>query len=115
MMMQALKAGGIAPLADGQRTPDDDNPRGYYELECVKKIKTDDRFLDEGKGKSVKLIHLLVTHVPVRHNFRVLFMQRNIDEVLTSQTKMLARLGKKGGAIAPERSKRHLPNSLMTP
>ena len=96
MMMQALDAGGIPPLTDGQRTADEDNPRGYYELECVKQISKDDSFLDKAPGKAVKLIHLLVTRLPVRHPARVVFMRRSIDEILTSQAKMLERSGKKG-------------------
>ncbi|MEM9414374.1 MAG: sulfotransferase [Planctomycetota bacterium] len=102
MMMQALNAGGIPPLTDGERTADDDNPHGYYELECAKQIKKSDAFLDDALGKAVKLIHLLVTRLPARHEARVVFMRRDIDEVLASQAKMLVRSGKQGGAVKPE-------------
>ncbi|XAM01502.1 sulfotransferase [Phycisphaeraceae bacterium D3-23] len=102
MMMQALDAGGIPPLTDGERAADDDNPRGYYELECVKQIRKDDTFLDAAQGKAVKLIHLLVARLPARHEARVVFMRRDIDEVLASQSKMLERSGKQGGAVKPE-------------
>lgn len=100
MMMQALDAGGVQPLTDGERTADDDNPRGYYELECVKQIRQDDSFLDGAQGKAVKLIHMLVTRLPARHTFRVLVMRRHIDEIFASQAKMLARSGKAGGIDA---------------
>ena len=38
MIMQMLKAGGMELLTDEIRTPDEDNPRGYYEYEPVKKL-----------------------------------------------------------------------------
>lgn len=102
MMMQALDAGGIPPLTDGEREADDDNPKGYYELECVKQIKQDAGFLDQAQGKAVKLIHLLVQRVPASYDCRVVFMRRPIDEVLASQAKMLERSGKKGAAVSPD-------------
>ena len=112
MMMQALEAGGISPLTDDQRTADEDNPRGYYELERVKRIRNDDSFLDKAEGKAVKLIHLLITRLPARHNFRVLFMQRDIDEVLASQSKMLERSGNKGASVAPDALKKIFTKQL---
>ena len=36
MMMSVLEAGGLEPLKDDIRAADEDNPRGYYELELVK-------------------------------------------------------------------------------
>ncbi|MEM6560134.1 MAG: sulfotransferase family protein [Planctomycetota bacterium] len=103
MMMQLLAAGGIPPLTDEQRTADDDNPRGYFELESVKQIAKDASFLDGAPGHAVKLIHALITKLPERHPYRVVFMRRPIDEVLASQAKMLARTGKKGASLPPDK------------
>ena len=32
MMMKMLEAGGMQVLTDNIRTPDEDNPKGYYEF-----------------------------------------------------------------------------------
>jgi len=99
MMMQMLVAGGIPALTDNIRRADEDNPRGYYELEAVKKVKEDTSFLDAARGKVVKMVHLLLYDLPPRHRYRVVFMRRQIDEVLASQKVMLERLGKPGGKL----------------
>lgn len=98
-MMQMLEAGGVAPFADFQRRADDDNPRGYYELEAIKKIKDNPGALDGAQGKAVKAIHMLLTDLPARHRYKVIFMRRDLAEVLASQRKMLDRSGKKGAAL----------------
>lgn len=99
MMMQMLEAGGVPPLADFQRKADDDNPKGYYELEPVKQLKTHPEALDQAEGKAVKVIHMLLTDLPSGHRYKVLFMRRDISEVVASQRKMLSRTGKQGAAL----------------
>ncbi len=96
LMMQMLAAGGIPPLTDELRAPDESNPRGYFELEAVKKLRTDQSWLDRARGRSVKIIHLLLRELPVdgRYSYRVIFMKRPLGEVLASQSAMLARQGK---------------------
>ncbi|MCS6865158.1 MAG: sulfotransferase [Gemmataceae bacterium] len=94
LMMQLLAAGGIPTLTDHIRTPDPDNPRGYYEFERVKKVKTDRTWLPDARGKAVKMVSQLLFDLPTDENYRVLFMERDLDEVLISQEKMLARLGR---------------------
>ncbi len=92
MMMKMLDAGGIPPIQDGVRTADDDNPKGYYEYERVKKLpKGDITWLAGAENKSVKVISALLQHLPAGYNYKVLFMRRPIDEVLASQAKMLVR------------------------
>lgn len=93
MMMKMLEAGGIPPLADGRREADDDNPRGYYEFERVKKLPDDTAWLADAEGKAVKIISQLVLKLPTDRPYRVLFMRRQIEEVLASQKKMLIRRG----------------------
>ena len=102
LMMQALDVGGIPPLTDGERAADEDNPRGYYELEGVKQIRQDDSFLDAAPGKAVKLIHALVTSLPARQPYRVIMMRRDLDEVLRSQSAMLERSDRSGAKLTDE-------------
>jgi LPS sulfotransferase NodH len=102
LMMQMLSAGGIPPLTDEIRAADEDNPRGYLEFERVKQIKQDKSWLDEAAGKAVKMVHLLLYDLPQGRPYRVVFMRRNLDEVLASQRKMLTRQGKAGAQLPEE-------------
>ncbi len=104
LMMQMLAAGGIPPLTDERRLPDENNPRGYLEYEAVKQLRNDRSWLANARGKAVKIIHLLLSELPNdgSFTFRVLLMQRAIGEVLASQRKMLARDGKAGAALSDE-------------
>ena len=103
MMMKMLEAGGLPILTDNLRVPNDDNPRGYYEFERVKKLSEGDTaWLDAAAGKVVKIITQLVIHLPDTHMYRVVVMRRNIPEVLASQAKMLERRGESGGGVSDE-------------
>ncbi len=94
MMMKMLDAGGIPPVQDGIRSADADNPKGYYEFERVKKLdKGDTAWVAEAQGKAVKVISALLKHLPPGYQYRVLFVRRNMDEILASQRKMLVRRG----------------------
>lgn len=93
MMMRMLEAGGIPALTDELRTPDDDNPNGYYEFEDVKSIEDYSTWIDLAPGHSVKMVYSLLKHLPADREYRVLFMRRNVDEILQSQKKMLERNG----------------------
>lgn len=94
MMMKMLEAGGIAPLTDKIRTADSDNPKGYYEFERVKQMdKGDTAWLADAQGKSVKVISALLKHLPADYQYRVIFMRRDMPEILASQQKMLERRG----------------------
>ncbi|MCH7663029.1 MAG: sulfotransferase domain-containing protein [Chloroflexi bacterium] len=94
LMMQMLEAGGIAPLTDHERVADDDNPKGYYEFERAKKLREGDTvWLQEAKGKAVKIISALVTSLPEDYSYDVILMRRDMSEVLASQRKMLLRRG----------------------
>jgi LPS sulfotransferase NodH len=94
MMMKMLEAGGLAVVTDNVRTADEDNPKGYYEFERVKKIETDKAWLPDARGKVVKMISALLRHLPDDHRYKIVFMRRKIDEVLASQRQMLVRRGK---------------------
>ncbi len=93
MMMRMLEAGGLDILTDRRRTPDEDNPYGYYELEDVKKIKDSDDFLDRAEGKALKMVSVLLYDLPPHKRYKIIFMRRPLDEVLASQRIMLQRRG----------------------
>jgi hypothetical protein len=93
MMMRMLESGGMPVLIDHIRTADEDNPRGYYEFERVKQIETDQAWLADAGGKAVKMVAALLKHLPTDYRYRIIFMQRSIDEVLASQRQMLLRRG----------------------
>src|SRR5829696_1068798 len=93
MMMRMLECGGLPVLTDHIRTPDDDNPNGYYEFEAVKQTKEDDSWLEGSEGKAVKMVYRLLYDLPADHTYRVLFMRRKLEEVLASQRVMLERHG----------------------
>ena len=100
MMMKMLDAGGLPPITDGIRTADDDNPKGYYEFERVKKLADGDAaWLPDARGKSVKVIAALVQYLPPDFVYKMIFMQRNMDEILSSQRQMLIRRGEPTDAV----------------
>ena len=95
MLMKMLEAGGLPILTDGLRAADEDNPKGYFEVERVKGLaqESDKRWLAEARGKGIKVISYLLKSLPPDLNYRVVFIRRDIEEVLASQRKMLARRG----------------------
>jgi len=95
LMMQMLVNGGLEGVTDNIRTADTDNPRGYYEFERVKKIKEDTSWLPQVRGKVVKMVSQLLYDLPAIERYRIIFMERDLDEMLVSQEKMLERLGRK--------------------
>ena len=96
LMMQMLAAGGLPALTDAVRTADESNPRGYLEFEKVKQLRADQSWLEEARGRAVKIIHLLLRELPTdgRFQYRVVFLKRPLEEVIASQCAMLARDGK---------------------
>ncbi len=95
MAMKMLEAGGLPLVTDGERTADEDNPRGYFEDERVKDLAEtpDRRWLRDARGKGVKVISFLLKDLPMDNRYRVILMQRDLDEVLQSQRTMLERRG----------------------
>lgn len=103
MMMRMLEAGGMPVLTDRIRTADEDNPQGYYEFERVKQIEQDQGWLEDAKGKAVKMIAALLKHMPGDYQYKVVFMRRNIQEILASQRQMLLRRGEPTDTVSDER------------
>ncbi len=110
LMMQMLAAGGLAPQTDHERVADVDNPKGYYEWEAIKQIGKKPELLDEEglDQRAIKCISMLLPSLPAKHNYKVIFMTRPIEEVLASQGRMINRLSTQGADLDPEQLQRGL-------
>lgn len=107
MMMKMLDAGGLPILTDNLREADANNPKGYYEFERVKELPNGDYgWIPEAGGKVVKIVTGLVMSLPSDARYKVIFMQRAMKEVLSSQKKMLGRLGKEDDKVEDEKMKK---------
>ena len=92
MMMKMLTEGGLFAVVDSLREADEDNPNGYFEIESSKSLKDGDRkWLYDAQGKVVKVISYLLEFLPDDLSYTIIFMEREISEVLASQRKMLQR------------------------
>jgi len=109
MLMQMLESGGMPIVSDRIRTPDEDNPKGYHELERVKELDktTNKSWLKAHRGQVIKIISFLLQDLPMNLNYQVLFMRRSLDEVLRSQNRMLQRSGRKGADATDEKMRRN--------
>jgi hypothetical protein len=116
MMMRMLEAGGVAPFTDGERTADIDNPEGYYEYRRVMELEKDpDRsWVRQARGRALKVISFLLRHLPHDNVYRIVYMRRNLDEVLTSQDKMLDRLGNAAPGADLEAMKEAYRNDIVS-
>jgi len=103
MMMKVLEAGGQSIVTDQQRTADEDNPKGYFEFERVKQLdKGDTAWVAEAQGKVVKVISALLEYLPPAYTYRVVFIRREMSEILASQKKMLERRGEPTDRVSDE-------------
>ncbi|KAB2969493.1 MAG: sulfotransferase family protein [Thermoanaerobaculia bacterium] len=93
MAMKMLEAGGLPVVADGVRSADEDNPKGYFEDERVKALgeSPDKTWLRRARGRAIKIISYLLKDLPPDNNYKVIFLRRDLREVLASQSKMLER------------------------
>jgi len=104
MMMQLLEAAGLEILTDRLRTADSNNPKGYYEFERVKKLKSGDfEWLPQARGKVVKVISALLRYLPSPYPYKIIFMRRDLEEILSSQRQMFVREGRAGDQIPDEK------------
>jgi hypothetical protein len=94
MMMQILQAGGIRVVYDSQREADSHNPQGYFELERVKKLQQDNSWIIEYKGMAIKVLYHLLQYLPQSADYKIIFLQRKLDSIISSQDKMLQSYGK---------------------
>ncbi len=104
VLMQMLAAGGLPAKTDGTRAPDVDNPRGYLEWEDVKKIGSKPEIFDEVglEGFAIKVVSPLLNQLPYQHRYKVIFMNRSVEEVVASQAKMIDRLNTAGALLNDE-------------
>src|ERR1700689_3053812 len=100
LMMQMLAAGGIPVLSDGERVADTDNPRGSLEWERIKLLPQQPACIAEAEDKAVKVISQLLLALPAGHQYRIIFMERPLAEVVASQAEMIRRRGTSGPKLA---------------
>jgi tetratricopeptide (TPR) repeat protein len=103
LMMQLLRAGGMELMHDGKRAADEDNEEGYWEWEEIKSLKKNPRVIEQAAGKVIKIISALLPHLPPKHRYKILFMNRPVAQVVESQWKMLEHHGQQ-----PKSEKAHL-------
>lgn len=114
LMMSMLAAGGLEVLTDHLRTPDDDNPAGYFELEEVKKLVKGERsWLAGSNGKAVKVVSTLLPYLPDGYRYRIIFMRRAMDEVLASQRRMLINRGENPDKVSDDQMAAILEKDLQ--
>lgn len=94
MMMQMLRNGGMEVFTDGKREADTNNQKGYYEHEAIKSLMRDKKIMNEVGDRAVKVIAQLLQHLPPKFSYKIVFMERDLDEVIRSQNRMLNNLGK---------------------
>ncbi len=115
MLMRMLDRAGIEIMTDSERVADIDNPNGYFEYERVKDLEkeTDKSYVAEGRGKVLKVISFLIKDLPDDNDYRVIFMRRDLDEVITSQNKMIDRLGTEDTSADREAMKEAYRNDIV--
>ena len=91
MMMKMLQAGGIELLTDNERKCDTNNPLGYFEYTAVKSLAKDNSWLYKAKNKALKVIAHQLYYLPSEYNYKVVFMLRDMNEILRSQQIMLGK------------------------
>ena len=99
MMMQLLAGAGRQVLTDAKRAADEDNPLGYFEFEKTLELAKDVSWLPQARGKVVKIVAQLLPLLPATEHYQVIFMERDLAEVISSQKAMLARQGRRGANL----------------
>jgi hypothetical protein len=115
MLMKMLEAGGMPIMTDRERSADVDNPKGYFEYERIKDLEkeTDKSYVREARGKALKVISFLIKDLPDDNDYRVIFMRRDLDEVLASQNKMIERLDSTDTSASEEAMKEAYRNDIV--
>jgi hypothetical protein len=91
LLMQILEAGGVPMAYDtASRPPDDNNPRGYFELEggkIISRLMNGTFPLADHRGRFIKITAFGLKFLPPG-KYRIIYTERNIEEVLDSMEKM---------------------------
>jgi len=91
LMMQILEASGIPVAYDELRKPDENNPRGYYELsggKIIDELRKGTFPLDKYKGKFIKITAWGLKYLPPDGDYDIIYMIRDVDEIVESTIKM---------------------------
>jgi predicted AlkP superfamily phosphohydrolase/phosphomutase/tetratricopeptide (TPR) repeat protein len=102
MMMQLLVAAGREALSDSKRMADEDNPLGYFEFEKVLGLAKDASWIPLARGKVIKIVAQLLPFLPPGEHYQIIFMQRELGEVIASQRAMLERQGRSGAQLSEQ-------------
>lgn len=113
MAMQMLEAAGLNIFTDGKRVADENNPRGYFEMERVKQLATCNNWLGEAVGMAIKVVAPQIPHLPQGFTYRVILMDRELDEVIASQANMLERLGRQATSLEDAKLKEFLKGQML--
>ena len=90
MLMQILHAGGLPVAFDNSRISDENNPKGYFELEGGKIINKviDGIFpFEKYKGKFIKITAYGIKFLPPG-KYKLIYTERKMEEILDSMEKM---------------------------
>jgi len=91
LIMQMLEKGGKNILTDTNRKADISNPKGYYEYDPVMALHKDNNWLHLAKNKSVKIVAPLLKFIDPKYRYKVIFINRDLNEVIQSQQKMIGK------------------------
>jgi len=99
MVMRMLQAGGLEVVTDHVRKPDEHNPVGYFEDNRIKSLGENNAWLTEASGRAVKVVSMLLYHLPPTCRYQIVFVRRRMEEILLSQRKMLQQLNRDQGGV----------------
>ena len=91
LMMQMLDKGGVEILTDNNRKQDQSNPKGYYEYDPVMAIHKDNTWIHLAKDKGLKVVAPLLKFLDPKYRYKIIFMTRDLNEVVKSQQKMIGK------------------------
>ncbi|WP_179344559.1 alkaline phosphatase family protein [Winogradskyella ursingii] len=91
LMMQMLDKAGLDILTDGKRKANESNPKGFYEYEPVMSIHKDNGWLTHAQDHVVKVVAPLLKHLDLQYRYKVIFMTRDLGQVVASQQKMVGK------------------------
>lgn len=94
LLMQMLDKAGMQMFVDNVRQADDSNPKGYFEHEAVKSLARNKAWVNQAVGKVVKVVSHLLFHLPDNYHYKIIFVDRDLSQILKSQQKMLIKKGK---------------------
>ena len=105
LMMQILEAAGLTIMRDELRPADESNPRGYFEWQEIKQLPKNPLIIERAAGRATKVVSMLLPSLPRKHRFRIIFMNRAIEEVAASQAKLRRRISPDSAAVSEEMMK----------